>query len=88
MIDVLMAHLGKPGEFDFSDRAFVNELRADMETIGRDRQSWHLPPAQTLFVQRKISGTALLAVRLQARLPLRQMVAETLDQRKARLNDA
>ena len=85
MIEVLMGHLGKPGDFDFSDRAFVAQLRGDIETIGRDRQAWHVPPAQTLFVQRKISGTALLAIRLQARLPLRQMVADTLAQRQARL---
>jgi hypothetical protein len=32
----------------------------------------------TLFVQRKVSGTALLAVRMKARLPLQGMVAARL----------
>jgi hypothetical protein len=43
-----------------------------------DRSAWHIPPADTLFIQRKISGTALLAVRMKAQLPLRAMVAEAV----------
>lgn len=74
MIDVLLDHLGKPGLFDFSDRSFVERVRAEAETIFADRSAWHVPPAETLFVQRKVSGTALLAIRLKSRLPLREMV--------------
>ena len=43
-------------------------------TMARDRDTWHLPPADTLFVQRKISGTALLAARLKARVEVRALV--------------
>ena len=75
MIDVLLRHLGKPGLFDFADRSFVDQVRGQAEVIAADRAAWHVPPADTLFVQRKVSGTALLAVRMQARLPLRDMVA-------------
>lgn len=78
MIDVLIAHLGKPGLFDFADRRFVDEVRSHAETIVADRTAWHIPPADTLFVQRKVSGTALLAIRMQAMLPLREMVMERL----------
>lgn len=74
MIAVLLAHLGKPGLFDFADRSFVEEVRSEAETIFADRSAWHIPPAETLFVQRKVSGTALLAVRLKVSLPLRDMV--------------
>ena len=74
MIAVLMAHLGKPELFDFADRSFVTQVRTQAEKIAADRAAWHVPPAETLFVQRKVSGTALLAVRLGARLPLRDMV--------------
>ncbi|MEY4722076.1 MAG: hypothetical protein RIQ46_1801 [Pseudomonadota bacterium] len=76
MIDVLLRHLGKPGLFDFADRSFVERVRGHAETIAADRAAWHIPPADTLFVQRKVSGTAMLAVRMQARLPLREMVAD------------
>ena len=78
MIEVVIGHLGRPGRFDFSDRAFVERLRGPAETIAADRAGWHIPPTETLFVQRKISGMALLAARLQARMPLREMVAAAL----------
>jgi predicted unusual protein kinase regulating ubiquinone biosynthesis (AarF/ABC1/UbiB family) len=78
MIEVLLGHLGKPGLFDFADRSFVERLRGHGETIVADRAAWHLPPADTLFVQRKISGMALLAVRMRARLPLRDRVSAAL----------
>jgi predicted unusual protein kinase regulating ubiquinone biosynthesis (AarF/ABC1/UbiB family) len=79
MIAVLVEHLGRPGLFDFADRSFVEDVRRSAETIAADRAAWHIPPAETLFVQRKVSGTALLAVRMAARLPLREMVARSVD---------
>ena len=78
MIEVLIAHLGRPGLFDFADRSFVEQVRGHAQTIVADRATWHLPPAETLFVQRKVSGTALLAVKLRARLPLLAMLRAAL----------
>ncbi len=80
MIEILVAHLGRPGLFDFADRSFVEQLRSHAETIVADRAAWHIPPAETLFVQRKVSGMALLAVKLKARLPLRAMVGDALSE--------
>lgn len=80
MIDVLFRHLGKPGLFDFADRSFIDHLRGHAESVAADRNAWHVPPAETLLVQRKISGTALLAIRMQAQLPLRDMVSNILGQ--------
>ncbi|HQS68222.1 MAG: ubiquinol-cytochrome C reductase [Novosphingobium sp. 28-62-57] len=77
-IDVLIGHIGKPGLFDFADRSFVERVRAEAEVIAADRASWHIPPMDTLFVQRKVSGTALLAIRMKAKLPLREMVADAI----------
>jgi hypothetical protein len=79
MIAVLIEHLGRPGLFAFADRSFVAEVRRNVEVVAADRSAWHIPPAETLFVQRKVSGTALLAVRMAARLPLREMVARAVD---------
>jgi predicted unusual protein kinase regulating ubiquinone biosynthesis (AarF/ABC1/UbiB family) len=75
MIDVILAELAKPGPFDFGDRAFLTVLREQAMTLAGDRTTWHLPPTDTLFVQRKISGTALLAARLKARVDIRPMIA-------------
>jgi hypothetical protein len=49
-------------------------LRDQGIEIAEDREAWHIPPIDTLFVQRKISGTALLAARLKARVDVRAMV--------------
>lgn len=78
MIGILLQHLGRPGLFDFADRSFIEPIRRQAERIAADRAAWHVPPADTLFVQRKVSGTAMLAVRMAARLPLRDMVEQAL----------
>lgn len=78
MIDVILAELGRDAPFDFGDRAFVGVLREQGMDMAADRATWHLPPIETLFVQRKISGTALLAARLKARVDVRAMIAATL----------
>ena len=79
MIDVVIGELDRPGAFDFGDRAFVGVLREHGTDVARDRASWHIPPVDTLFVQRKISGTALLAARLKARVDVRTLAATALD---------
>lgn len=75
MIDVILGELGREGAFDFGDRSFVGVLREQGTEMAADRATWHLPPVETLFVQRKISGTALLAARLKARVDVRAMAA-------------
>ena len=78
VIGVILEHVNKAEIFDFADRSFVAKLRDFGEPVAQDRDTWHLPPMDTLFVQRKVSGTALLAVRMKARLPLQAMVAQRL----------
>jgi len=75
MIDVVIAELGGSEPFDFGDRAFVGVLRDQGLDIASDQAAWHIPPTDLLFVQRKISGTALLAARLKAKVDLRSMVS-------------
>ncbi|MBV7255789.1 AarF/ABC1/UbiB kinase family protein [Pacificimonas sp. WHA3] len=78
MIAVISEELTRDGPFDFGDRAFVRVLREQGMEMAADRAAWHLPPVHTLFVQRKISGTALLGARLKARVDVRTMVTEML----------
>jgi len=86
MVSLTLEHAGRAGQFDFADRSFVGPLLQHSETIFADRGAWHVPPADTLFVQRKISGTALLAIRLQARMPLRDMVTAVLSRQETQAN--
>lgn len=78
MIDVILGELNRPGPFDFGERAFVAALRDQGMEIASDPAAWHLPPAGVLFAQRKISGTALLAARLKARVDVRALVGPWL----------
>ena len=78
MIDVVIAAVDRPGPFDFGDRGFVEVLREQGTTIASDQGAWHIPPAEMLFAQRKISGTALLAARLKARIDIKAMLAPYL----------
>lgn len=81
MISVILEELAAPGAFDFGDRAFVKELRAQGMAIAEDREAWHIPPVDTLFIQRKISGTALLAANLKARVDIGALVERILQSR-------
>ena len=74
MIDIIVTEMNRPGPFDFGDRAFVATLRSEGMAMASDSSTWHIPPVDTLFVQRKISGTALLAARLRARVDVRTIV--------------
>jgi predicted unusual protein kinase regulating ubiquinone biosynthesis (AarF/ABC1/UbiB family) len=74
MLETIIAELRRPGAFDFGERGFVSVLRDQGLDVAADPAAWHVPPADILFVQRKISGAALLAARLKARVDVRSMV--------------
>jgi len=78
IIAAVQAVIDRPGAFDFGDRAFVPVVREEARAIVADRATWHVPPVETLFVQRKVSGTALLAARLRARVDIRGMAARAI----------
>ncbi|HSJ78186.1 MAG TPA: AarF/ABC1/UbiB kinase family protein, partial [Erythrobacter sp.] len=46
--------------------------------IAQDKDTWAFPPIETLFVQRKVSGTALLGARLKAQVNIRRITEEVL----------
>ena len=80
MIDIVVTEMNRPGPFDFGDRGFVEVLREQGMEMAADRSTWHIPPVETLFVQRKVSGTALLAARLEARVDVRELVRPYLQE--------
>lgn len=78
MISIITSEMNRDIPFDFGNRAFVPLLREEGMAIAEDKQSWHIPPAETLFVQRKVSGTALLGARLKAVVNIRALVEQML----------
>ncbi|MEY3004604.1 MAG: hypothetical protein RLZZ491_1780 [Pseudomonadota bacterium] len=62
------------GAFDFRGNDLADQLRVQGLAIGGERELWHLPPPETLFLQRKIGGLYLLATRIGARVDLPALV--------------
>jgi len=74
MIDIVIDQMRADAPFDFADRGFVHIIREEGFAIAQDKDTWAFPPIETLFVQRKVSGMALLGTRLKARVNVRRMV--------------
>ena len=79
MIDIILGEMAKDAPFDFGDRGFVPALRDEGMAIAQDKSIWHIPPAETLFVQRKVSGTALLGARIGAVVNIHAIVRDVLE---------
>lgn len=62
------------GAFDFGATDMAQRLREAGMALGLDRDFWHVPPIDTLFLHRKLGGLYLLAARLKARVNVRQLV--------------
>jgi len=79
MIAIILGEMARDAPFDFGDRAFVPVLRDEGMAIAQDKAIWHIPPAETLFVQRKVSGTALLGARIGAVVNIHAIVRDVLE---------
>lgn len=87
MIDIVIGEMRADAPFDFGDRAFIPLLREEGWAIAQDKDTWAFPPIETLFVQRKVSGIALLGARLQAKVNVRRIVEEILGSTTPRAAD-
>ena len=74
MLDIAMIPLRSDEVFDFATTDLLERLRQMGMAIGTDRDLLHVPPAQTLFLHRKIGGMYLLATKLKARVALRDLL--------------
>ncbi len=61
--------------FDFGASDLLGRLRDRGTALALDRSGWRVPPAETLWVQRKIGGLYLLCARLGAVVDLRALLA-------------
>ena len=61
------------GAYDFGSTDMAPRLREAGLKLGLDRDFWHIPPIDTLFLHRKLGGLFLLAARLKARVNVRQL---------------
>jgi predicted unusual protein kinase regulating ubiquinone biosynthesis (AarF/ABC1/UbiB family) len=66
------------GAYDFGNTDMAQRLREAGIALGLDRDFWHIPPIDTLFLHRKLGGLYLLAARLKARVNVRQLLVESV----------
>lgn len=74
MLDMAMEPLQYDGKFDFGDNDISNSLRDKGMEMAMDKQMWHLPPVDTIFIQRKFSGVFMMASRLKAKVNVRALM--------------
>jgi len=65
--------LGHMGEYDFGTSDLGVRIRDAGMVLGMDRDFWHTPPADALFLHRKLGGLYLLAARLKARVNMHEV---------------
>ncbi|WP_291986197.1 AarF/ABC1/UbiB kinase family protein [Candidatus Accumulibacter sp. ACC007] len=76
VLDVFM-HACEPlryaGAYDFGNSDLPARIRDAGLALSSERDSWHTPPADALFLHRKAGGLYLLAAKLKARVDIRAL---------------
>ncbi|WP_420825460.1 ABC1 kinase family protein [Vibrio astriarenae] len=62
------------GCYDFEQSNLAQRLREAGTVLSMEEDYWHTPPADALFLHRKIGGLYLLASRLNAKVDVRSLV--------------
>ncbi|WP_079435617.1 AarF/UbiB family protein [Zoogloea sp. LCSB751] len=83
MITLACEPLRQAGPFDFGRSDLSLRMRDAGVKLGLDRDFWHIPPVDTLFLHRKLGGLYLLAARLKARVDVRALFAPHAGSRAA-----
>jgi len=73
LFETACAPLRHPGAYDFGHSELAARIRDAGMALGLDRDFWHTPPVDALFLHRKIGGLYLLAARLGARVDIRRL---------------
>ena len=83
LFEMALEPLSFDGAFDFGTTDMSSRLRTAGMALGLERDFWHIPPIDTLFLHRKLGGLFLLAARLKARVNVRQLALPYLSDLKA-----
>ncbi len=67
------------GAYDFGRSDLTLRLRDSSYALGFDRGHWRPPPADLIFLHRKLAGCFLLCARLEARVDVAGLMARQLD---------
>ena len=62
------------GEYGFAESGLAARMQAKVTGLRFGQRVWRLPPADLLFLHRKLAGLYLLCARLRARVPVKQLI--------------
>ncbi|MEF1254837.1 ABC1 kinase family protein [Vibrio sp. M260112] len=65
-------------EYDFKASGLAQRLREAGTILSMEQDYWHTPPADAIFLHRKIAGMYLLAARLEAKVNIHRLVTPYL----------
>ena len=74
MFETALAPLRANQPFDFASNETAMQLREEGMAFARQRTFFHIPPVDTLFIQRKIGGIFLLGSRLKAMTNVNELI--------------
>lgn len=76
MIAMAIEPLGRDQPFDFANNELSMALRDKGMQLAGKRELWHVPPPETVFIQRKLGGIYMLASRLRARVNVSALIRD------------
>ncbi|MCY9875689.1 AarF/ABC1/UbiB kinase family protein [Vibrio natriegens] len=66
-------------DYDFKASGLAQRLRDAGKILSMEQDYWHTPPADAIFLHRKIAGMYLLAARIGAKVNIRKLVQPYLN---------
>lgn len=79
MIEMGVEPVARDEAFDFANIDLNNSIREEGLALARNKNLWHVPPAETVFIQRKLGGIYMLAVRLKANINVAALIRKFID---------
>ncbi|EEW26176.1 ABC1 kinase family protein [Rhodobacter ferrooxidans] len=78
MFELAIEPIRRGGAYDFANTDLTSRMRDEGMALATRRDVWHIPPIETLFLQRKFGGVYFLASRLKARVDVRAVLEQYL----------
>ena len=74
LVSLACEPLMQDSAFDFGNTDLALRLREAGTALSLQQNYWHAPPADAVFLHRKIAGMYLLAARLKAQVNVRALL--------------
>ncbi|MFD2178294.1 ABC1 kinase family protein [Veronia pacifica] len=74
LVEMAMEPMRFDGEYDFANTDLAVRIREAGMSLSMEKGYWHTPPVDAMFLHRKIGGLYLLAVRLKAKVNVRNLL--------------